>query len=266
MTDLLWFECQKCPEGYTFEELKPQHVDITVKPKKPIETFDFKSKAFAPRWVQTILDEWYNTYNGIEFGIYILAKSETLKACNPLKNNPAAFMEYGAASTCAQTALAFVNKYGIPGLDLCDGFSHTPVSVPLEKIQRSASRMAEAIRIWNEAKQSGNYEELVGFKFLERFDDPDLLIFSGEVKIDIRKRHGGGPPFFAISPINLTAALWVQFAQAITNQTQLKQCAICPSWFAFGTGFGRRKSSHYCSDKCRKAAHRKRIKALEQDI
>ena len=43
---------------------------------------------------------------------------------------------------------------------------------------------------------------------------------------------------------------------AISGDFQIDKCSWCPNWFCFGVGTGRRKSSLYCSDRCRKAAHR----------
>jgi hypothetical protein len=262
MPDLVWFESEKCPEGYTLEELKPEHVDLENEKVESPYRFDVQPKKSAPPWVKTIIDDWADSYNGINFGHYIIAKSDKLKAYEPLKYEPAAFMEYGDTSACADLALAFVNKYGPPEFEFSDSSrGYTPLAFPVEGIQDISHLMKDAIKIWSDAQASGNYEELVGFKFLEQFDELELCIFSGEIHLDLRPKRSGEIPQLVISPITLTAAMWVQFAQAVASETQLNRCNICPSWFAYGTGTGRRKSSQYCSDKCRKAAHRMRTKA-----
>lgn len=262
MPNLLRFEWEKCPEGYTLEELKPEHVDLEGKNVKSPHRYDVQPKVSAPPWVETIINDCSNSYTGIDFGHYILAKSDKLKTYEPLKYEPAAFMEYGDISTCADLTLAFVNKYGPPEFEFSNGSrGHTPLAFLVEGMQGIAEFMTEAIKIWSDAQASGNYEELVGFKFLERHAELELCIFSGEIRLGLFPSSSGNPPQIAISPINLTAAMWVQFAQAVANETQLNRCGICPSWFAYGTGTGRRKSSQYCSDKCRKAAHRMKKKA-----
>ncbi|MGB9072518.1 MAG: hypothetical protein WCC22_07575 [Terriglobales bacterium] len=53
-----------------------------------------------------------------------------------------------------------------------------------------------------------------------------------------------------ITPPNLLAGLWLQFAQAVTGAYQLKRCPGCGKYFQVGPG-GRREDAETCSNTCR---------------
>jgi hypothetical protein len=53
-----------------------------------------------------------------------------------------------------------------------------------------------------------------------------------------------------ITPPNLLAAMWLQFAQAVTGSYQLKRCPGCGKYFQAGRG-GRRSDAETCSNTCR---------------
>lgn len=60
------------------------------------------------------------------------------------------------------------------------------------------------------------------------------------------------------TPLSLTDAMWYQYATAVSNNSEMKRCAECNIWFAFGRGTGRRRNAEFCSDRCRGIAHQKR--------
>ncbi len=84
---------------------------------------------------------------------------------------------------------------------------------------------------------------------------PELLWAPGE-------RRDGQPPKsdanmrIAFVPSNLLAAMWLQFAQAVIGEYQLKRCLGCGTYFQVGPG-GRRSHSDTCSDKCRQRKKRR---------
>ncbi len=57
-------------------------------------------------------------------------------------------------------------------------------------------------------------------------------------------------------PTNLLAAIWLQFARAVTEGYQLQTCAGCGEYFQVGKG-ARRAHTKTCSDKCRQLVSRK---------
>lgn len=56
---------------------------------------------------------------------------------------------------------------------------------------------------------------------------------------------------------SLVSALWIQFAQAITEELQMRLCEFCGGYFQVGPG-GSREDAKYCKDVCRVRAWTKR--------
>src|SRR5690606_11957231 len=77
---------------------------------------------------------------------------------------------------------------------------------------------------------------------------------GGDLRIRFGFVRGRSRPALHLEPINLMAGLWLQVAQHISSDHQLRRCGHCGTAFVFGSGTGRRRSGHYCSDRCRKAA------------
>ena len=57
------------------------------------------------------------------------------------------------------------------------------------------------------------------------------------------------------TPTNLLAAMWLQFAQAVTGEFQLKRCEGCGNYFQVGPG-GKRADATTCGDACRQRKNR----------
>jgi hypothetical protein len=72
---------------------------------------------------------------------------------------------------------------------------------------------------------------------------------EGVVKPDHHQR-------LIFEPTNLLAAIWLQFARAVTEGYQLQTCAGCGEYFQVGKG-ARRSHTKTCSAKCRKRVSRK---------
>ncbi|MFC4456083.1 hypothetical protein [Deinococcus sonorensis] len=62
-----------------------------------------------------------------------------------------------------------------------------------------------------------------------------------------------------IKPLDLCAAIWIQFSQAIARRVMFKQCVHCNKEFAV-SGFGSHKDRQLCSNSCKQAAYRERKK------
>jgi hypothetical protein len=62
-------------------------------------------------------------------------------------------------------------------------------------------------------------------------------------------------------PTNLLAAMWLQFAQAVTEEYQLQTCKGCGEYFQIGKG-ARRSDTETCSTRCRKRFSRYTKKSL----
>jgi hypothetical protein len=70
-----------------------------------------------------------------------------------------------------------------------------------------------------------------------------------------------GSPVIRLTPQNLQAALWLQFADAIAGEKHRRQCRQCKRYFEVsepGEGRRSRRDKAWCSDACRAAAYRER--------
>jgi hypothetical protein len=63
-------------------------------------------------------------------------------------------------------------------------------------------------------------------------------------------------------PTNLLAAIWLQFARAVTEEYQLQMCEGCGEYFQVGKGT-RRTHTKTCSSRCRQRASRNRRQASQ---
>lgn len=57
-------------------------------------------------------------------------------------------------------------------------------------------------------------------------------------------------------PSNLLGALWLQFAQAVTEELQLRACVVCGNYFQVGPG-ANRSDRETCTDRCRQRKKRR---------
>lgn len=67
---------------------------------------------------------------------------------------------------------------------------------------------------------------------------------------DTKETSGGFHQRIIFKPSNLLAALWIQFAQAVTEEFQLRQCGFCGEYFQVGPGAAR-DDARFCKDVCR---------------
>ncbi len=105
---------------------------------------------------------------------------------------------------------------------------------------------------------------------ISRFRDGDVLLparFALREEINRRLAEHPTVPSLAwtpeyeqriiFKPPHLLAAMWLQFAQAVTGEFQVKKC-ICGKFFQVGPG-GRRADADTCSDACRQRKSRNNL-------
>lgn len=158
------------------------------------------------------------------------------QAYRPFANGPAVYKEFIELRDKA-SILDFAGRFGL--LEKREG------SERLDYWQESIKGMRESVRF----AESGKADKFVSQ--WNRRSPARLAIEFDPIVTD-------GKPTLRIVPMTLLDGLWLQVAQSLASSTSLRQCIQCQSWFVFGTGTGRRKSADYCSDKCRKAAFRRR--------
>ena len=154
----------------------------------------------------------------------------------PLEDNPALFRELAATEKTPTAVKSFADRYGFLGANAGD--SKVSAWYP------SIDALREAVFLWGRGELNA---------VADRFNHS----YFADTSFRLVRPHGEDRLSLRITPTSLWSALWLQFAQTVStigNPNRLRQCKWCPRWFVFGTGTGKRKSGHYCSPRCQKAA------------
>lgn len=240
MPNLLWFEWEVSKNGYSIIKDEPTryHRRLHRRALKLLRQEDRDNDDEIEREVR-----WF------EFShLRIVPNSGEMKIYRPLDDNPTIFMTMANLKHSPEEYLIFANQYGLLNSHARYGMAEHGETIYTWYGHVEFTQYL--IKRWNEASQSGSLDG-----FIEHFDH-----FPG-LNIVLRKSFEEGQVALHISPTSLSTAITLQFLQAISSNFQLQRCAVCPTWFAFGTGTGRRKSALYCSNRCRKAAFLEREKS-----
>lgn len=116
----------------------------------------------------------------------------------------------------------------------CDDFAHTVLGAAAGKVKKDDVRTAMGLFI--DDLINGRLQGNVSFQLLRE---------SGQSRLFAAPRH-------------LLGAMWLQFAQAVSNQSAFKRCVECGAWFEQGSG---RADKKYCSDRCKTAFNRRQRNA-----
>jgi hypothetical protein len=81
---------------------------------------------------------------------------------------------------------------------------------------------------------------------------------------DTKETSGGNHQRIVFKPSNLLAAMWVQFAQAVTEELQMRQCEFCGEYFQVGPGAAR-EDARFCKDVCRVRAWNREKQAAKDE-
>ena len=264
MPSLIWFEWEKCPDGYTVEDLRPEYVR-----SQGMFSSRYIATKEAPEWVRENIEDRIFSKEITDFeqrDQFLIPNSQRVLKFNPIdETGTGLFLEIADCFNSVPKITEFVTKYGaLYKGGVPDGGEKLDLSaLHIGTIQEFSIKMKQAVEVWEEAKSLNSFGNLARFFNLETLANDKHRERSPHMNSSTLspRLHTGGistsPPIFSLVPEGLHSALWLQFAQAVSANLQLQRCIICPTWFAFGTGTGRRKSAHYCSDKCRKAAHRR---------
>jgi hypothetical protein len=248
MPDLLDFEWQRPVGGYELVTIRAKEVEWEPEWTEPVPTWlpipgaseetmrmlklgwHPKARRIAPKPNSIIPLSEYWERGDDRCLAPVSDKTERIK---PLRESEALFMEFSELSSPPKI-VEFASRNGL--------LLHLERWESLRDWQKEITTFRKAVKHWRDAQKTDDYDRLIPAIRL-----PDL-------SAALAPARAGGPPFLQLKPKTLLDCLWVRFAQAIAASSQLRRCAECPTWFVFGTGTGRRKSAHYCSDRCRKAA------------
>ena len=245
MPNLLMFEWPKDRDGYEILEFDPRGVvwqpDANGNVSPP--------EGSSPSIVQ-LLKRWgmgVGPEPGHKNKSYLILEpvGDEAVTTQPLETNPGLFVDF------AETAL---NPEGVKAFADKNGQIHSPVGPDMFwSWYREIKRMRNAVRAWEKGKKEGSLRQWVS-NFNRRYTE--FLEKKGRSNASIRLQNTDDPlrPYLHVVPNDLLSAMWLQFAQQVSSATGLRRCKWCSTWFVYGTGTGRRKSGHYCSPRCYKAA------------
>ena len=116
---------------------------------------------------------------------------------------------------------------------------------------RSVEMISKLVRLWSTGLENSDLSE-----FAREFNRMEHHF--GQWRVALEASPGSERTDLRMVPTDLFGAIRLQLAQAASINARMQSCVWCSKWFIFGSGTGRRKSAHYCSDRCRKAAHHAR--------
>ena len=257
MPDLIDFQWELCPDGYEVLEFDPTGLEVKpltlMKGGKQLGDpfgYDLIPSPDTPEATCVLLDEVDQSFllhllrEVEDRPEFIRAKSPRRSPINPIRDHSGMFLELANTPVTQSSIIGFAEKYGLLRGSGPEYFGSWPITL---------DRLKTAVDIWSENKAKNDLNELV-----QAWNGRE-----GRISIDVQLAKTAYPerPNICLVPATLQDAAWLQFAQAASASQDLKKCRWCTTWFAFGSGTGRKKSAEYCSDKCRVTAFRKRKEA-----
>lgn len=257
MANLISFSWEKDRDGYELLEFDPTGIEWTLDDRGLNLSTDGDPKMkytptpdASPSTLKLLkkYGQWFYSPPDIspETPYIVLdpVGEETIRY-RPLNEHPAIFMEMEDVSLNPEGVKSFLDRFG-PLFKILPA-PHDP-RIWYPEIQS----LKRAVQAWEAGQKAGSLRNWV--KAFNRRDGWRQARSSA--KVQLVNTDDPLCPNLEIVPDNLISAIWLQFAQHVSSSTGLQQCNWCSTWFVFGTGTGRRKSAHYCSDRCRQAAHR----------
>jgi hypothetical protein len=158
---------------------------------------------------------------------WIHGKSGKLVPVRPLDDEPALFKKFEAIRSAGE-ALAFVNRYGLPG----EGEWQSVEAVLFK---------AEQLRNWR-VRRSYNMASS------EPLLAPNREVHLSDIKVMLGSVSDAGPLAITFSPRSLLDGLKLQMGYAIAEERPPRACRHCGTWFD-----GRRADAVFCSEEHRRA-------------
>ena len=239
MPNLLWFEWERDADGYEIVELGPDNLGegntvISISGTKVRLDHELLSAEVA-HLVKRI------RYPGLGLApeiawpqILFVARGNATLRYRPLDRHPGLFREFADLEQTPESTKAFADKYGL----LFPGKSAVLLN---KEFYPFIDTIKDLTKSWERAKSSGEWKQ-----FIERYNKFDTRWVGPR----LAQSRDTNRPALHIVPNNLFMAMWLQAGQIVSSNHNLRRCAWCPTWFVFGVGTGRRKSAHYCSDRC----------------
>lgn len=215
--------------------------------------------------------------------------SKAYREYTPLEDYTGLFLNFANTQPTMAGIPTFANKYGLLGIDLRD-WDGVMASEGFSTWAQQINAIRECVERWNVVRQrkggAHGKEDLCALvnQHLHRSfwsGVPGRARLDQESKgiVDLMScpklvdpaclpsmqlmSSPGGKIALEPRPTNLLHALWLQFASAIVENTQFRQCLRCGNYFAVSPE-RRRADSQYCKESCRVQAYKARKKEARQ--
>lgn len=194
------------------------------------------------------------------------------------------FLSFALIDQSIESVVKFVSEYG-----LLQANNKVAVELPYADYDRTITEgealgdwfeaidsMRSAVKLWRSIKpsaldlinwgcelpaiQPGNEEVEVreGYRLLSDTIERNL---TGQVRPGVTVDNDTCRPILQWVPVNLYGRLWLQLAQAISDDKHYRSCIICANWFELHKEQSR-WDRQYCSNSCRqKLIRRKKLDA-----
>ena len=171
----------------------------------------------------------------------IYPKGNKIEKFNPIENAPDLYLEFANTPRSIDDILKFATEYGL--LEAGEDFE------TVDAWRYHIKRMSDAISNWDYVQDDRPEAFAETYRSLCPYSE-DSLKHSLEL-------GPSGTLCLYLEPVNLLAAMWVQFAGAIEGATSFGPCKECSAWINTDPR-SNRPDKIYCSDACRMRSYRKR--------
>lgn len=177
------------------------------------------------------------------------------KQHNRFKDFPKLYLIFAKIEQTPKGLLDFVNKFGRLTLDELDKHGKPVIGEDVRAVLGNAKTISMALEMFS--GHIGNPPKWPpGQPF--KYDLPSIgarvqggIPIRGQLSAWLVPDPITGVWQLQLRPPTLLDAIWLQFAQAITSNAELRTCGHCGKWFEAGQGSDRRAGAKFCSDECR---------------
>jgi hypothetical protein len=218
-------------EGYVCEPYR----ETTREPKDALQ---YSQKELTDLYVGRVPPEIVlaNLGNPDREYLFVSPRSELVDTRDIAGSGLCVFRNFVDCDPTSEGAVQFTEAYGFLGNS---AHNRTPTGFFLSEWLRGQKSMRDLVLKFEEGGVSSISEDLFAFQQAK---------FSGHLEL-------GGVPQYVLQPPSLWAYMWLELGLHISNQTGIRKCEWCGTWFPYGTGTSRRSKAKFCADKCRKASH-----------
>jgi hypothetical protein len=217
---------------------------------------------------------------------WLVQRANQFEFYNPLEEETGLFITFFSTERTPDGVLGFARKYGRLGRDVETTFRPQKLSTTqriregevCESVARwlgNMQELAKLFKIWEMVRREDGKAlaewrrglswlaphlkddpvEFANFYVAHQFSAIARQLWEPRIVLDSPSARPGPK----IVPVSLLGALYLQFAFAVGGSKDYQQCARCGKWFELTPGVNR-ADRLFCSDACRMASYRERVK------